>query len=300
MAQVPIREARNGRPIVRLEHTDTQADRRRKEREAAVAKKKATRRKETSNVRKSNLEVNANEPVIGSTIGRARTRRADEMNSSTRNSNFADDRKYNNNNYNSNHSRNYNDDHNSNSNSNSNGSMTMNSNMSNSTNEKRVLTWQERNDNLRWYHAETIIVERSALDVMLIFAQHLGRHGLLHPWEYSLLLRSFFTIDWQPGLHIYLQCDPRESYARLRRRNRAGEQPITQEIITSLHDLHEDVYGRSDVRSIPVGNIVTECRPIGKCDARLTTEDLVKEVIEYIDAYMHPDSRDTPPPPSRQ
>eukprot|EP01084_Bolivina_argentea_P062109 113567_1 len=86
---------------------------------------------------------------------------------------------------------------------------------------------------------KVIIVERSALSAIRIFAQNLLDTGFMTQWEYSLLERFYSMIAWEPKHILYLKCNPRVCVERIQRRNRDGEANVDPVLIQNLHKKHE-------------------------------------------------------------
>lgn len=85
----------------------------------------------------------------------------------------------------------------------------------------------------------TIIIERSALSSLKIFALNLLQNGNISEWEYSLLHRLYCSIGWQPKYILYLRCEASICIERIKMRNRNGENEVDIEFIQSLHKRHE-------------------------------------------------------------
>jgi len=84
-----------------------------------------------------------------------------------------------------------------------------------------------------------IIVERSALSCITIFAKNLMEQGNMTKWEYSLLKRFYSMIAWEPAHILYLRVDAQVCCQRIQQRNRKGEGNVDPDLITGLHEKHE-------------------------------------------------------------
>lgn len=91
-----------------------------------------------------------------------------------------------------------------------------------------------------------IIVERSALSCITIFAKNLMEQGNMTQWEYSLLQRFYSMIAWEPAHILYLRVDPEVCCKRIQQRNRKGEEDVDPDLIHGLHDKHEHMFVRED------------------------------------------------------
>ena len=89
---------------------------------------------------------------------------------------------------------------------------------------------------------KVIIVERSALSAITIFAKNLLDTGFMTKWEYSLLERFYSIIEWEPGHILYLRVDPEICCSRIQRRNRDGENNVNPTLIQNLHNKHEKMF----------------------------------------------------------
>jgi len=89
---------------------------------------------------------------------------------------------------------------------------------------------------------KVIIVERSALSCIMIFAANLRDTGNMTKWEYSLLQRFYSMIAWEPAHILYIRADPEVCCARITKRNRDGEGNVDPKLIESLHNKHERTF----------------------------------------------------------
>jgi len=91
-----------------------------------------------------------------------------------------------------------------------------------------------------------IIVERSALSCITIFAKNLMEQGNMTEWEYSLLQRFYSMIAWEPAHILYLRVDPEVCCKRISQRNRKGEEDVDPDLIHGLHEKHEHMFVREE------------------------------------------------------
>jgi len=91
---------------------------------------------------------------------------------------------------------------------------------------------------------KVIIVERSALSCITIFAANLRDTGNMTKWEYSLLQRFYSMIAWEPAHILYIRADPEVCCGRITKRNRDGEGNVDPKLIENLHHKHERTFVR--------------------------------------------------------
>eukprot|EP01084_Bolivina_argentea_P119797 212385_1 len=89
---------------------------------------------------------------------------------------------------------------------------------------------------------KVIIVERSALSAITIFAKNLLDTGNMTKWEYSLLERFYSMIAWEPKHILYIQVNPERCCERIQKRNRNGEGNVDSTLIKNLHNKHEIMF----------------------------------------------------------
>jgi len=91
-----------------------------------------------------------------------------------------------------------------------------------------------------------IVVERSALSCITIFAKNLLEQNNMSQWEYSLLARFYSMIAWEPAHILYLRVDPEVAIRRIQMRNRKGEGNVDPDLIHGLHEKHELMFVRNE------------------------------------------------------
>eukprot|EP00483_Globobulimina_turgida_P007437 UN07451 len=94
---------------------------------------------------------------------------------------------------------------------------------------------------------KVIIVERSALSAITIFAKNLLDTGNMTQWEYSLLERFYSMIAWEPKHILYLRANPNICCERIQKRNRDGECNVDPTLIQNLHDKHELMFNNEEI-----------------------------------------------------
>lgn len=113
-------------------------------------------------------------------------------------------------------------------------------------NRRKSLSPQKQLLESRWLRQSkrVIIVERSALSCITIFAKNLMEQGNMTKWEYSLLKRFYSMIAWEPAHILYLRADPEICSRRILQRNRKGEGNVDPDLIRGLHEKHEIMFVR--------------------------------------------------------
>merc|ERR1719397_261252 len=115
-------------------------------------------------------------------------------------------------------------------------------------NRRKSLSPQKQLLESRWLRQSkrVIIVERSALSCITIFAKNLMEQGNMTKWEYSLLKRFYSMIAWEPAHILYLRVDPKVCCQRIQQRNRKGEESVDPDLIHGLHEKHEFAFVRDE------------------------------------------------------
>jgi len=144
-------------------------------------------------------------------------------------------------------------------------------------------------------HRKVIIVERSALSAITIFAKNLLDTGLMTEWEYSLLERFYSMIAWEPGHILYLRVDPDVCYRRIEARNRNGEGNVDPVLIRNLHNKHERMFGEQrksntkqhvlrekSVNQVYEHGISAASQNIILVDGRQNAENVLQETLRKI------------------
>ena len=126
---------------------------------------------------------------------------------------------------------------------------------------------------------QLIIIERSALSAIEIFTKDLLENEYLSEWEYTLLLKFYFLIQWKPNYIIYLKCDPDIALNRIQKRNRKGESKINKKLITSLHQKHEELFQKPN-------KFITSTQQIIIIDANNTKENVMKQIMKELTNVM--------------
>ena len=96
------------------------------------------------------------------------------------------------------------------------------------------------------------LVERTLLCQEKVFIPLLIKNGYLSGLDQSILEQFFHMIRDMTGLKadviIYLRTSPEIAMTRIQSRNRTGEQNITLDYLTDLHELYDDwlIYKREE------------------------------------------------------
>ena len=93
-------------------------------------------------------------------------------------------------------------------------------------------------------HRDNCLIERSIYTDRYVFANTCREDGLIGDIEWGDYISWF---DWlttefkvKPKGFIYLRCEPEVSLARVKNRNRLGEENISLEYLKKLHRKHDD------------------------------------------------------------
>ena len=92
-------------------------------------------------------------------------------------------------------------------------------------------------------HAGPICQDRSIFESFEIFVKKMACDGILSPREYEVcdaLYELFLPKVAMPTLLIYLNASPRTLLSHIRKRNRLGEQNITETYLENLSRLYDD------------------------------------------------------------
>lgn len=99
-----------------------------------------------------------------------------------------------------------------------------------------------------------IILERSHLTDLMIFAKMLREKGAMTEIEWLAYLKCSDIITKMLNIHIdlfiYLQASPSTCMRRIAQRNRKGEDLIPLRYITDLHDKHEEWLNTVETSSV--------------------------------------------------
>lgn len=101
-----------------------------------------------------------------------------------------------------------------------------------------------------------IICERSIYTDRHVFAKMLHEDKMISSTDYQIYLKWFdhFVEDLPSISYIYIKCDPEVAIERIRKRARPGEESITLEYITRVHNAHEEWLTNNTVLSLD-GNV---------------------------------------------
>lgn len=124
---------------------------------------------------------------------------------------------------------------------------------------------------------KVIIVERSALSAITIFAQNLLDTQMMTEWEYSLLERFYSMIAWEPMHILYVRVDPEICCQRITKRNRDGEGNVDPVLIQNLHNKHEKLFNSKDERKH-----ISNQQNIITVDGRKSSQFVLEEALRKI------------------
>ena len=100
------------------------------------------------------------------------------------------------------------------------------------------------------------IIERSVFTDKYCFAKNCHASGKMNDIEYDIYCRWHEWLcnnfDVKPTGFIYLKTDPINSYDRIKKRSRDGEEEIPLEYLTLLHNLHETWMETEKNNGVPV------------------------------------------------
>jgi len=122
-------------------------------------------------------------------------------------------------------------------------------------------------------YKKSIIVERSPQSSFQIFCTNMKDAGLLTDWEFSVYMRIYNAIGWEPPRTIYLQVQPEICITRIKKRNRKSESKLNkdgQTLIHALHKKHEDVWGTGNRPNVHV------------IDASKSVEEVTESAISFL------------------
>ena len=95
-----------------------------------------------------------------------------------------------------------------------------------------------------------VIVERSPIEGIEVFAKTLLDSNVLSGMDIDLLHELLKYCGWAPRVYIYLQTTPSKCMERIHSRNRGVESNISEDYVAKLHEKYEDLFiGESLFRS---------------------------------------------------
>lgn len=103
-------------------------------------------------------------------------------------------------------------------------------------------------------NAKIIITERSVESDRHLFAKMLYESGMLNELEWNVYLSWFGILNINIDKFIYIKTSVENCMTRIKKRNRDGEDNITEEYISSLHNKHEDWLNSKDNVIVIDGN----------------------------------------------
>jgi thymidine kinase len=123
-------------------------------------------------------------------------------------------------------------------------------------------------------YGEKAVVERSPMTCVEVFGASLHGSGHLVREEYALMLDYYKQFSWKPDVVVYVRTPPETCFERMRSRDRDGEQRVSLEYLSDLHERYEVVMSRYRGRLITVDG----SRPKEKVSTEVLR--LVKDVQE--------------------
>lgn len=119
-----------------------------------------------------------------------------------------------------------------------------------------------------------VIIERSTLDSLYVFAKNALQQGNMRPIDYQLLESYTKEFGLFPDKTIYLRCEPEVSYQRKTQRNRKAEVNLDINYIQEIHEKYEEFAQRLEPMDI-----------IDVTD--LTPDEVQQYVIDVLFEYIH-------------
>lgn len=120
---------------------------------------------------------------------------------------------------------------------------------------------------------EVIIVERSPLTAINVFALNQLETKAMTKWEHSLCERFYEMIEWEAKNVMYLQTAPKICCQRIEERNRNGEHDLDSNFIQDLHKKHEMNFGNDEKISAQKVYVV---------DGSKDAEDVLKQALQIL------------------
>lgn len=121
---------------------------------------------------------------------------------------------------------------------------------------------------------QNIIYERSAFSGLKVFSELLYDSLMITKHQYDLLtLCTLDMIHTEPKIIIYLDLDSEECLARIRKRDRKGEENITLEYLEKISKKYEIFL--HDMKDVDVKIIRIQCKD-------LTPTEISEKVVHYL------------------
>lgn len=94
------------------------------------------------------------------------------------------------------------------------------------------------------------IFERSPLSCQKVFGELLFEDKMMNELEWNLTNEFNYDYGWNPDIVVYLKCDPKICYQRIKKRNRSNEQEIDFKYLERIDNKYEKLY--TDYKSCKV------------------------------------------------
>ena len=122
------------------------------------------------------------------------------------------------------------------------------------------------------------ILERSPFTSIYVFGKLLEECGDLSRLEYNLCKEYAKTFGWTPTVYIYLYTTPSICHKRIQKRDRNGEEAISLDYLTKVHNKYEEMFKfLKKVSNIDKSYIYT-------IDACKTGDAVLQEVLTILDS----------------
>lgn len=122
-----------------------------------------------------------------------------------------------------------------------------------------------------------ILMERSPYFIKNTFIKMFYENNSISENEFNILNNLYNKTDniWSCYGYIYLQSNPEKCLERINKRNRQGEDDITLDYVTSLHNLHENaVNNKTNIIIINVEN-----KDISEIANEIYNSQMIKKVL---------------------
>lgn len=118
------------------------------------------------------------------------------------------------------------------------------------------------------------LFERSPLSCQKVFGKLLFEDKMMTELEWNLTNEFNDDYGWLPDVVVYLKCPPNVCHGRIQNRNRDGEESISLEYLTEVHEKYEELYGEKS----PITNKVK----VITIDATQTQEQVYESVMNQL------------------
>lgn len=114
------------------------------------------------------------------------------------------------------------------------------------------------------------IFERSPLSCQKVFGELLFEDKMMNELEWNLTNEFNYDYGWNPDIVVYLKCDPKTCYQRIKKRNRSNEKEIDFKYLERIDNKYEKLY--------------TECKNLKviTIDASNSIEKVYEDVMELV------------------